>query len=57
MWGNLANITGALSLPRNLIFFSVLNFLLRHIRGKVGDDYVRLVKFVGGTVFQTESGV
>ncbi len=43
-------ITGALSLPRN-----ILHSLLRHIRGKVGDDRVRFVKFDGGAGFMCSS--
>jgi hypothetical protein len=34
-----------------------LHSLLRHIRGKVGDDRVRFVKFDGGAEFRTESAV
>ena len=36
-------------------FIVILNCLLRHIRGKVGDDRVRFVKFDGGAEFVTES--
>jgi hypothetical protein len=38
-------------------FVTILNSLLRHIRGKVGDDRVRFVKFDGGPEFVTEAAV
>ena len=38
-------------------FVDILNRLLRHIRGKVGDDRVRFVKFDGGAEFVTESAL
>jgi hypothetical protein len=38
-------------------FVSIVNSLLRHIRGKVGDDSVFFIKFDGGTEFMTESAV
>ena len=38
-------------------FVSILTSLLRHIRGKVGDDRVRFVKFDGGAEFVTEAAL
>jgi hypothetical protein len=38
-------------------FVTILNSLLRHIRGKVGDDRVRFVKFDGGGEFVTEAAL
>ena len=47
---------GAISAKKS-DFVSILHSLLRHIRGKVGDDRVRFVKFDGGAEFMTESAV
>ncbi len=47
---------GAISAKKS-DFVSILHSLLRHIRGKVGDDCVRFVKFDGGAEFRTESVV
>jgi hypothetical protein len=47
---------GAISAKKS-DFVSIVNSLLRHIRGKVGDDRVRFVKFDGGAEFRTESAV
>ena len=38
-------------------FVAILDRLLRHIRGKVGDDRVRFVKFDGGPEFVTEAAL
>jgi hypothetical protein len=47
---------GAISAKKS-DFVSIVNSLLRLIRGKVGDDCVRFVKFDGGAEFMTESAV
>jgi hypothetical protein len=38
-------------------FVTILNSLLRHIRGKVGDDRVRFVEFDGGPEFVTDAAL
>ncbi len=43
---------GAISAKKS-DFVSIVNSLLRHIRGKVGDDRVLIVKSDGGAKFMT----
>jgi hypothetical protein len=47
---------GAISAKKS-DFCTVVTSLLRHIRGKVGDDRVRFVKFDGGAEFVTEAAL
>ncbi len=44
-------------MARKSDFVTILNSLLRHIRGKVGDDRVCFVKFDGGAEFVTEEAL